>query len=74
MAAPVWKRQSSAPLRASSAWRYPSLLDAKTGALLWKFQTGAAIDASPISYAADGKQFVAVSSGNVVYSFALAER
>lgn len=46
-------------------------LDARTGAPLWKFQTGAAIDASPISYAVAGRQFVAVSAGNVVYSFAL---
>ena len=46
-------------------------LDARTGASLWKFQTGAAIDASPISYSVAGKQFVAVPPGNVVYSFAL---
>jgi alcohol dehydrogenase (cytochrome c) len=46
-------------------------LDAKKGTFLWRFQTGAAIEASPISYAVDGKQFVAVSSGNAVYSFAL---
>ncbi len=39
-------------------------LDAKTGTFLWRFQTGAAIEASPISYAVGGKQFVAVSSGN----------
>ena len=43
------------------------------GTLLWTFQTGAGIDASPISYAVDGKQFVAVSAGNVVFSFALPE-
>ena len=48
-------------------------LDARTGAPLWKFQTGAAIDASPISYAVAGRQFVAVSAGNVVYSLALPE-
>jgi PQQ-dependent dehydrogenase (methanol/ethanol family) len=48
-------------------------LDAKTGAFLWRFQTGAAIEASPISYAVGGKQFVAVSSGNSLYSFALPE-
>ena len=46
-------------------------IDAKTGTFLWRFQTGAAIEASPISYAVGGKQFVAVSSGNAVYSFAL---
>jgi alcohol dehydrogenase (cytochrome c) len=46
-------------------------LDAKTGTFLWRFQTGAAIEASPMSYAVGGKQFIAVSSGNAVYSFAL---
>jgi alcohol dehydrogenase (cytochrome c) len=48
-------------------------LDAKTGTFLWRFQTGAAIEASPISYAVDGRQFIAVSSGNALYSFALPE-
>jgi alcohol dehydrogenase (cytochrome c) len=46
-------------------------LDAKTGKPLWHFRTGVAITASPISYAVDGQQFVAVSAGNMVYSFAL---
>jgi alcohol dehydrogenase (cytochrome c) len=58
---------------ASSREGFLIALDARTGASLWKFQTGAAIDASPISYAVAGKQFVAVSAGNVVYSFALPE-
>ena len=48
-------------------------LEAKTGKLLWRFQTGGAMQASPISYAVDGRQYVAVSSGNVLYSFALPE-
>jgi len=48
-------------------------LDAAKGTFLWRFQTGAAIEASPISYAVGGRQFVAVSSGNAVYSFALPE-
>ena len=46
-------------------------LDAGTGALLWRFQTGATIATAPISYAVDGKQYVAVGSGGVLYSFAL---
>ena len=46
-------------------------LDATTGTFLWRFQAGAAIEASPISYAVGGKQFIAVSSGNALYSFAL---
>jgi PQQ-dependent dehydrogenase (methanol/ethanol family) len=48
-------------------------LDASNGTFLWRFQAGAAIEASPISYAVGGKQFIAVSSGNSVYSFALPE-
>jgi PQQ-dependent dehydrogenase (methanol/ethanol family) len=46
-------------------------LNSKTGAPLWHFQTGARIGASPMSYAVDGQQFVAISAGSVLYSFAL---
>jgi alcohol dehydrogenase (cytochrome c) len=46
-------------------------LDAKTGKPLWRFNTGGSINASPMSYAVDGKQYVAVSAGNTVYAFAL---
>jgi alcohol dehydrogenase (cytochrome c) len=38
-------------------------LDGKTGKELWKFQTGSAINASPITYDLDGTQYVAVLSG-----------
>jgi alcohol dehydrogenase (cytochrome c) len=48
-------------------------LDGKPGESLWHFQTGAEIASSPMSYSVDGKQFVAVSAGNVLYSFALPE-
>jgi alcohol dehydrogenase (cytochrome c) len=37
--------------------------DAKTGKLLWKFQTGSGINASPVTYELDGKQYVAILSG-----------
>jgi len=46
-------------------------LDSHSGKLLWRFQTGGRIAASPMSYSVDGKQYVAVSAGNVLYSFAL---
>jgi PQQ-dependent dehydrogenase (methanol/ethanol family) len=46
-------------------------LDSKSGKALWHFQTGATINSSPMSYAVDGKQFVAISAGNLLYSFAL---
>ena len=48
-------------------------LDAKTGKALWHFGAGAEIPSSPMSYSVDGKQFVAVSSAGVLYSFALPE-
>ena len=40
---------------------------------LWHFQTGANLAASPMSYAVDGRQFVAIAAGNVVCAFALPE-
>jgi alcohol dehydrogenase (cytochrome c) len=46
-------------------------LDAQTGRPLWHFQAGAEITSSPMSYSVDGKQYVAVSSAGVLYSFAL---
>lgn len=48
-------------------------LDSKTGKLLWRVQTGGAIASAPISYAVDGKQFIALAAGGVLYSFALPE-
>lgn len=48
-------------------------LDARTGAHLWHFQTGGNMAASPMSYGVDGRQYVAVSAGNVIFSFALPE-
>ena len=35
-------------------------LDATSGRELWRFQTGAAISASPITYEIDGQQYVAI--------------
>ena len=46
-------------------------LDGKTGKALWHFQTGSDIPSSPMSYSVGGRQYVAVSSANVLYSFAL---
>jgi alcohol dehydrogenase (cytochrome c) len=48
-------------------------LDARSGAHLWHFQTGATVAASPMSFAVDGRQFVAIAAGNTVYAFALPE-
>jgi PQQ-dependent dehydrogenase (methanol/ethanol family) len=46
-------------------------LDSKSGKPLWHFQTGGDVNSSPMSYSVGGKQFVAISAGNVLYSFAL---
>jgi alcohol dehydrogenase (cytochrome c) len=46
-------------------------LDAKSGKPLWHFAAGASIPSSPMSYSVDGKQYVAVSSNNILYAFAL---
>ena len=46
-------------------------LNSRTGAPLWHFQTGGRIGASPMSYSVGGQQFVAISAGSVLYTFAL---
>jgi PQQ-dependent dehydrogenase (methanol/ethanol family) len=48
-------------------------LDARTGKHLWHFETGGNNAASPVSYAIDGRQYVALAAGNTVFSFALPE-
>lgn len=37
--------------------------DARTGQLLWRFQTGAGVNAPPVVYQRDGKEYVVVASG-----------
>jgi len=46
-------------------------VDAKTGKALWHFNTGQSVDASPMSYAIFGKQYVAIAAGSDIFSFAL---
>jgi alcohol dehydrogenase (cytochrome c) len=38
---------------------------------LWHFHTGSRISSAPISYAIDGRQYIAISAGNSLFSFAL---
>jgi alcohol dehydrogenase (cytochrome c) len=45
--------------------------DAKTGKVLWHFNTGQQISASPITYSFNGKQYVAVAAGSDVMAFRL---
>ena len=42
---------------------YLKAFNAKTGEELWKFQTGSGIVASPVTWEADGEQYVSVVSG-----------
>ena len=44
--------------------RYFYAFDDETGDILWKIRTNNAINSFPISYEADGKQYVAVAVGN----------
>ncbi|PYX37979.1 MAG: PQQ-dependent dehydrogenase, methanol/ethanol family [Acidobacteria bacterium] len=46
-------------------------VDAQNGKPLWHFNTGQSVDASPMSYAIAGKQYVAIASGSDVFSFGL---
>ena len=46
-------------------------VDAETGRALWHFNTGQPFSASPMTYAVDGAQYVAISAGSDVFSFAL---
>ncbi|OLB22347.1 MAG: PQQ-dependent enzyme-like protein [Acidobacteriales bacterium 13_2_20CM_55_8] len=50
---------------------YFEAVEAQTGKPLWHFNTGQSIDASPMSYAINGKQYVAIAAGSDIFSFAL---
>jgi len=46
-------------------------VDATAGHALWHFNTGQRISASPMTYAVDGVQYVAISAGSDVFVFLL---
>jgi alcohol dehydrogenase (cytochrome c) len=46
-------------------------LDARTGELLWKTSLGGTVANGPITFAADGKQYVAVAAEGALYVFGL---
>ncbi|MCS7025865.1 MAG: PQQ-dependent dehydrogenase, methanol/ethanol family [Bryobacteraceae bacterium] len=48
-------------------------VDAKTGKHLWHFQMGEGLTASPITYAVEGKQYVAIASATAIFAFGLFE-
>jgi alcohol dehydrogenase (cytochrome c) len=46
-------------------------LNGRTGELLWKLNLGGQINSGPMSYAVNGRQYIAVSAGNSLFAFAL---
>jgi len=46
-------------------------LDAESGAPLWNISLGGRVNASPMSYAVGGRQFVTMTVGNTLYTFGL---
>ena len=45
--------------------------DARTGRILWNFQTGASILAAPATVMIGGKQLVLIGSGSTFFAFGL---
>jgi alcohol dehydrogenase (cytochrome c) len=56
---------------AGDAEGYLIALDARTGKAVWRFQTGGTIIAPPISYALNGRQYIAVAAGQTMITFSL---
>jgi alcohol dehydrogenase (cytochrome c) len=46
-------------------------LDARNGSLLWKSSLGGSVEAGPMTYRVDGKQYVTVAAGHALFTFAL---
>ena len=46
-------------------------LNAETGDELWHMSVGARVHAAPMTYAVDGKQYVTIAAGNVIFTFGL---
>ncbi len=47
------------------------VLDARSGAMLWKTQLGGDVASGPITYQIDGKQYVAVAAGHGLFVFGI---
>jgi len=50
---------------------YLQILDARTGTLLWKANLGAQVRQNPMTFAVNGKQYIAVIAGLSIVTFAL---
>jgi alcohol dehydrogenase (cytochrome c) len=49
-------------------------LDAHSGELLWRASLGGQINSAPMSYAVDGRQYIAIAAGSALFVFALPPR
>ena len=54
--------------------RYFKAFDVKTGKELWRTRLGAPVHGFPISYAANGKQYIAVTTGIGVFKLLTAKQ
>lgn len=54
--------------------RYFKAFDVKTGEALWKVRLGAALHGFPITYAVDGNQYIAVTTGMGVFKLLTAKQ
>ena len=81
-----WQEKTELPLLSGSVATASGLLfhgesngdfvarNAKDGAKLWHFHTGAGVNAPPVTYSLEGKQFVAVASGgHKLFNFPLGD-
>ena len=48
-------------------------LDARTGAELWRANAGGDVASGPMTFSVDGRQYVSVSAGNSLFTYALRE-
>ena len=46
-------------------------LDARSGKLLWRVALGGQVNSGPMSYAVNGKQYIAINAGSALFTFAL---
>ena len=48
-------------------------LDARTGAELWRANAGGDVASGPMTFSVNGRQYVSVSAGNSLFTYALRE-
>jgi alcohol dehydrogenase (cytochrome c) len=46
-------------------------LDARNGSLLWRIPLGGQVNNGPMTYAVDGRQYVAIAAGSALFAFGL---